>query len=170
MEKVLYLDVERCVGCGACVVTCMDQNDIFPEQGQPAFRNIFQVEDGKYPDSSIHYLSIGCMHCEDSPCVIACPTGAISRDSVTKAVVVDQSLCIGCHSCALACPFGVPRFDREGKMQKCNLCAERVEAGLQPACVKVCPVQALRFEPINTIQEEKLSKFVTNTVKSIHPR
>jgi len=167
MEKTIYLDVDRCSGCGACVVACMDQNDIFPEKGQPAFRRIYQVEDGQYPDASIRYVSIACLHCEDSPCVIACPTGAIKKDKKTKAVIVNRDLCIGCHSCALACPFGVPRYDSEDKMQKCNLCAERVEFGLQPACVKVCPVQALRFEPINKIQDDKQLKFVVNTLSTV---
>jgi anaerobic dimethyl sulfoxide reductase subunit B len=166
MEKTLYLDLERCVGCGACVVACMDQNDIFPERGQPALRSIHQVEEGKYPAASIHYASVACMHCEDSPCIIACPTGAITRDIKTKAVTVNRDLCIGCHSCAMACPFGVPRYDREDKMQKCNLCIERVEAGLKPACVRVCPFKALQFEPINQIQDDKQTKYITRCVQS----
>jgi anaerobic dimethyl sulfoxide reductase subunit B (iron-sulfur subunit) len=166
MEKTLYLDIERCSGCGACVVACMDQNDIYPEKGQPAFRRIYQVEEGQYPDACIRYLSIACLHCEDSPCLIACPTGAIKKDKITAAVIVNRDLCIGCHSCALACPFGVPRYDQENKMQKCNLCAERVEFGLLPACVKVCPVQALKFEPINKIQDDKQLKFAVKTAYS----
>ena len=169
MEKAIYLDIERCTGCGACMVACMDQNDIFPEKGQLPLRGIYQIEEGKYPNASIHYVSIGCLHCEDSPCIVACPTGAITRDEKTGAVLVNKEMCIGCHSCALACPFGVPRYDMEDKMQKCNLCSERVEAGLQPACVRVCPFQALRFEPINTIQEERQLKYVTSTVKAVFP-
>ena len=168
MEKTIYLDIERCVGCGACAVACMDQNDIYPEKGQLAFRMIYQVEEGQYPNANIHYVSIACLHCEDGPCIIACPTGAITKDKKTKAVIVNRDLCIGCHSCALACPFGVPRYDLEDKMQKCNLCTERVEFGLQPACVKVCPFQALRFEPINKIQEEKQFKFAVNAVNIVH--
>ena len=99
---------------------------------------------------------------------MACPTGAITRDKKTQAVITNRELCIGCHSCALACPFGVPRYDLENKMQKCNLCTERVEVGLQPACVKVCPFEALRFEPINQIQEEKQFKLAVSMVRNIH--
>src|SRR4030042_3302041 len=106
MDKAIYLDIELCVGCGACVVACMDQNDIYPEKGQPAFRRIYRMEEGEYPLASIQYISTACMHCEDSPCVIGCPTGAITKDDRTGAVMVNKELCIRGHNCALACPFG----------------------------------------------------------------
>jgi Fe-S-cluster-containing dehydrogenase component len=108
------------------------------------------------------------VHCEDSPCVMGCPTGAATRDDRTGAIVVNKALCIGCHSCALACPFGVPRYDQDDKMQKCNLCIERVEVGLEPACVRVCPMGALKFESVNKIQAAKESKFVGNIVNAVH--
>ena len=84
------------------------------------------------------------MHCEDAPCLLACPTGAIRREAGAQVVGVDAGLCIGCHSCSIACPFGVPRFGTDGKMQKCDLCNERLKCGLEPACVRVCPTRALR--------------------------
>jgi Fe-S-cluster-containing dehydrogenase component len=168
MEKVIYLDLELCVGCGACVVACMDQNDIYPEKGQPPLRRIYRIEGGEFPDASIQYISAACVHCEDSPCVIACPTGAITKDDRTGAIVVNNTLCIGCHSCALACPFGVPRYDQDDKLQKCTLCIERVEMGLEPACVRVCPMGALKFESANKVQELKESKFLSNIVNSFH--
>lgn len=126
------------------------------------------MEEGDYPLASIHYISTACMHCEDSPCVVGCPTGAITKDDRTGAVMVNKDLCIGCHSCALACPFGVPRYDQDEKMQKCNLCIERVEAGLEPACVRVCPLGALKFESANKVQGLKESKFVGNIVNVVH--
>ncbi len=167
MEKAIYLDINLCSGCGACVVACMDQNDIFPEKGQPAFRRIYTIEGGSFPNTSVQYVSAACLHCADSPCIMGCPTGAITKDQRTKAVVVDSDLCIGCHSCALACPFGVPRYDLEDKMQKCDLCSDRVEAGLQPACVRVCPMGALHFGPINKVLSDKEYKFVGNIIGNI---
>ena len=83
------------------------------------------------------------MHCEDAPCLMACPTGAIAREAGTRVVKVNAELCIGCHSCSIACPFGVPRFGKDGTMQKCDLCSVRLENGLEPACVRVCPTKAL---------------------------
>ncbi|MGI5882843.1 MAG: 4Fe-4S dicluster domain-containing protein [Dethiobacteria bacterium] len=168
MEKAIYIDISICSGCGACVVACMDQNDIFPEKGQPAFRRIYMLEEGKFPDTSIMYFSTACLHCEDSPCIMGCPTGAITKDRRTSAVLVNNDLCIGCHSCALACPFGVPRYDLDEKMQKCNLCSERVKAGLEPACVRVCPTGALQFKSLNETLENKEFVFISNIIGKIN--
>jgi len=167
MNKAIYLDMDLCVGCGACAVACMDQNDIYLEKDQPVFRRIYKIEQGKFPDASIQYISVSCMHCEDSPCLVGCPTGAITKHDRTGAIMVNKELCIGCHSCALACPFGGPRYDRDEKMQKCNLCTDRVEEGLEPACVRVCPMGALTFESANNAQGAKESKFVSNIVKRL---
>lgn len=165
-EKALMLDPTLCVGCGACVVACMDQNDIQPET-VPPFRRIYQIEQGHWPQAFIQYMSMGCMHCEDSPCVVGCPTGAITRDVVTGSVMVNGNLCIGCHSCALACPFGVPRYDAEDKMHKCTRCHLRVAQGLEPACVRVCPFSALRFEDPNRAQGTKEYQQVLNLAEAV---
>ena len=167
MKRAIIIDIERCVGCGACVVACMDQNDIYPENGQVGFRNIYQIENGRYPDATVQFISVSCNHCEDSPCIVACPTGAIKKDDKSGAVVVNHDLCIGCHSCALACPFGVPRYDVENKMKKCDMCVERVEAGLQPACVRVCPFGALSYEPVNEMQGKKQLRYYTTLMKGL---
>jgi anaerobic dimethyl sulfoxide reductase subunit B (iron-sulfur subunit) len=167
MEKTIYIDLNRCSGCGACVVACLDQNDIEVGEKSEAFRRIRRVESGEYPEVSLTYISMACMHCEDSPCSIGCPTGAIAKDSMTGAIVVKSNICIGCHSCSLACPFGVPRFGDDDKMRKCNLCTERVAYGLEPACVRVCPAQALRFGSINALQNDKEQQAVERIVSSI---
>lgn len=167
MNKTISLNIDLCTGCGACVVACMDQNDIFPEKDQFPFRRIYRIENGEFPESVIKYISIGCMHCEDAPCVIGCPIGAIARDEKTGAIIINSESCIGCHSCTISCPFGIPRFNKEGKMEKCNLCLERVEEGLEPACVRVCPTFALTFDSPNKVQEAKESKFVINFMETV---
>lgn len=142
----IYLDSNRCGGCHACAIACMDQNDLEVEE-QIAWRWVFAVEKGNYPEVSVTLNSLACRHCQDPLCVMVCPSGAVAR--LDGVVLVNTELCIGCHSCFLACPFGIPRFGLDGRMQKCNLCIERVQHGVEPACVRTCPAQALKFCQIN---------------------
>jgi len=158
MSHAFYLDLDRCTGCFACAVACMDQNDLEVSGPEPtAWRQVFALESGSGSQARIRYVSLACMHCEDAPCLLACPTGAIARDTATRAVTVNADLCIGCHSCSIACPFGVPRFGKDGRMQKCDLCSARLEAGLEPACVRACPTKALKQGDPNvlTLEVEK---------------
>ena len=147
MSYVFLLDTNRCIGCSACAIACMDQNDIEPNEGETPFRQCFTVEKGSEKEAAVAYLSIGCMHCENASCVEGCPTGCFRKDEETGFTVYDKTNCIGCHSCAMACPFGVPAFGRDGKIAKCDGCIERVRYGLEPACVRVCPYGALQLVP-----------------------
>lgn len=145
MSYIFLLDTKKCIGCGACAVACMDQNDIEPRKGGTPFRQCFTVEKGSGKYDPVSYLSISCMHCEDAPCIQGCPSGCLKKDPETGFTVYDNTNCIGCHSCAMACPFAAPSFGSEGKMIKCDGCIERVRHGLQPACVRVCPFHALQL-------------------------
>ena len=155
-EMGFSFDPSRCSGCMACMVACMDQNDIPPE-GR-SYREVVRLEDGQYPEARIHFLSIACFHCADAPCMRVCPKGAISRDSDLGVVSVDENYCIGCRACSMVCPFGAPRFQQGGKMSKCNLCAERLQAGMDPACVHTCTTRALTFGPIEELGKERAKK------------
>ncbi len=156
MDNAFYIDVKRCTGCETCAVACMDQNDtdIFTE---PAYRKVYRHEKDNFPEEKVMFVSYTCMHCEDSPCLMACPRGAITKEE-SGAVIVAQELCIGCHSCSIACPFGVPKFDNTGKMQKCHMCEDRVKNGLEPACVQACPTKALQFGSMNDLAEALAEK------------
>lgn len=144
MRYIFDFDSSRCVNCGACTIACMDQNDIYPQEGDKPFRVTTMVENGHGKSVKMTYLSIGCMHCSNAPCVQGCPSGVLYKDKETGLTLYDNSNCIGCHSCAMACPFGAPTFNNEGVMEKCDGCVERLKAGLQPACVMVCPFDAIK--------------------------
>ena len=136
------LDISRCCACGACAVACMAENDIEVESGLRPFRSVFR-DDWSQAESPA-YFSIACMHCQDAPCVPACPAGCIRKETSTGLTLYDNTRCIGCHSCAMACPFGAPAFGPDGRMRKCDGCAQRLRAGLDPACVRACAFGALR--------------------------
>lgn len=157
------LDPERCVACGACAVACMDQNDLEPKNGQDMFRKISVVERGSGRDTRFTYLSLACMHCNKAPCIEACPCGCLSKDPDTGFTVYDNTNCIGCRSCTMACPFAAPTFNEQGKMIKCDGCNERVKNGLEPACVRVCPFDALAL----VTEEERLARRKARSVGEI---
>ena len=155
MKLYLDLDMEKCSACGACAVACMDQNDIDPDSELP-FRNVFCVD--RWDSAGVESVcaSLSCMHCADAPCVPACPSACLAKDAETGFTLYDNQNCIGCHSCAMACPFGAPSFRADGKMQKCDGCYARIKMGMQPACVHNCPTEALRLVDEQELKESRI--------------
>lgn len=152
---IIDLDMEKCVSCGACAVACMDQNDTDPLNGDVPFRSVYTLEEQVGERIRYTNLSMACMHCADAPCVAGCPTVSLRKDPDSGLTLYDPINCIGCHSCAMACPFGAPSFDGEGKMVKCDGCVERLRRGMVPACVRVCPTGALTCRPESEYHEEQ---------------
>ena len=165
-QYAFSFDISRCSGCLACTVACQDQND-FTADEIVAFRHVTKHEEGRYPAARIAYFSLSCQHCGDAPCLAVCPTGAIFREQEQGAVSVNRDLCVGCHSCELACPFGAPKFPQDGKMAKCDLCHVRHENDLKPACVRVCPAQALDVGPIEELSKRKAERASVVIIKSL---
>lgn len=151
MKYIFNFNSDKCVACGACAVACMDQNDISLKNGDKALRSVAAVEHPQEPERSITYISTGCMHCADAPCVAACPMGCLWKNGMGL-TEYDNTACIGCHRCAMACPFGAPTFPASGKMEKCSGCQVRLEYGMLPACVRVCPTGALTCTPEEACQ------------------
>lgn len=145
MRLIFDLDPQKCSACGACAVACIDQNDVDVARSEMPFRSVFRVERGGGAAPVVRYASIGCMHCEEAPCVVACPSGCLKKDEDSGLTICDNTNCIGCHSCSMACPYGAPAFGFDDhKMHKCDGCMERIQAGLEPACVRACFTGALK--------------------------
>ena len=145
MEKMIFdFDPSKCTACLACVMACMDQNDIDAAHHQHPFRNAAELESEDGGSQKFSFLSVACMHCEDAPCVMGCPSSCLYKDPESGLTLYDNTNCIGCKSCAMACPFGAPRYRKgDGKMVKCDGCNTRVKNGLKPACVRACSFGAL---------------------------
>jgi Fe-S-cluster-containing dehydrogenase component len=141
MHYGFVLDQGACIGCHACTVACKAENDV--PLGE--FRTwVKWIEHGQFPDTQRSAAVLRCNHCAEAPCIEICPTVALSKrpDGI---VDIDRDRCIGCSSCLQACPYDAIHIDeRSGTAAKCHFCAHRVEVGLAPACVAVCPEQAIK--------------------------
>ena len=134
------IDNNKCIGCHACTVACKAEHNV----PVGVFRTwVKYVETGSYPDTRRLFSVMRCNHCKNAPCVNICPVTALfKRDD--GIVDFNKNRCIGCKSCMQACPYDALYIDPETHTSaKCNFCANRVDQGLQPACVVVCPEQAI---------------------------
>ena len=151
-----YFDQTRCTGCYTCAVACKDWHNI--DAGPVNWMQIHIIENGKFPNLFVAYMALPCFQCGNPPCVLACPVEAIMKREPDGIVIVDQEKCLGnreCHSlCFNACPWDVPQFshDENAKMQKCNLCLDRLEQGQQAICVEACPMYALDVGPMDQLK------------------
>jgi len=138
----MVIDTVRCVGCMDCVVACKTENQV-PE----GFNRDWIAYDvtGTFPTLHMEIRSERCNHCDSPPCVYCCPTGASHVHDVGGVVLVDADKCIGCKGCIAACPYGARFIHPDGYADKCTFCIHRVEQGLDPACVAVCPTHCMHF-------------------------
>lgn len=140
MQYGFLIDHDRCIGCHACTVACKAENDV----PVGSFRTwVKYVETGTFPETRRHFAVLRCNHCTDAPCVTICPVNALEKRS-DGIVDLDRDACIGCRACMQACPYDALYLNDDlGAVEKCHFCAHRVEKGLEPACVIVCPENAI---------------------------
>lgn len=132
----MLIDLNTCIGCHACSVACKAEFDV----PLGVFRDTVKyVEDGEYPNATRHFIPVLCNHCEDAPCLDACPTDAISRKPDGE-VTINEGDCNLNRFCMAACPYDAIYEDPQlGVAQKCTFCEHRTADGRQPACVDACP-------------------------------
>ena len=177
----LVIDLDICVGCHACAVSCKEWNsgghsapltDFDPYGTHPSgvwFNRVhsFEVVDTAGDARVVHFPK-SCLHCDDAPCVTVCPTGASYKREEDGIVLVNADTCIGCKLCSWACPYGAREYDEDaGVMKKCTLCVDKIynanlaPASRVPACVSACPTGARSFGDLGN-PESGVSKLVAS--------
>jgi len=140
------IDQTRCIGCHACTTACKSEN-VVPVGVTRTY--VKHVDVGTWPQARRAHQVTRCNQCAHAPCVAACPTSAMFQRA-DGIVDFDKSVCIGCKACMAACPYDAIFINPEDhSAEKCNFCAHRIDVGLEPACVVVCPVEALLVGDLN---------------------
>jgi tetrathionate reductase subunit B len=149
----IILDLDKCIGCHACTIACKTQNNTpmgidwpyVQPVGDPKSWGGEGIPIGEFPNLSLFWLPVLCMHCGNPPCVAQCPAHALTKrdDGI---VLFDKDRCIGCRMCSWACPYDIPRYSPDdGTIEKCHLCYYRIDEGKLPACVEACVYGARIF-------------------------
>ena len=157
----VLVDTTVCIGCRKCEWACKGAHDIDPGNFEdynhdevlkinrrPDFENRTVVNKYVEEDDKSRTVKLQCMHCDHPACVSACIVGAISKVE-NGSVIWDTDMCIGCRYCMVACPFQIPAFEYhkalDPQIVKCDFCIDRTNDGKLPACVEICPVEALTY-------------------------
>ena len=148
-----YFNADNCIACHACEAACSEKND---NPAHISFRSVGFVEGGTYPAYQRLNISMACNHCDDPVCLKGCPTRAYTKFAEYGAVLQDPDICFGCGYCTWVCPYNAPQLDPvKGQVTKCNMCVDRLEVGLKPACVTACLGNALDFGVVEDIPENR---------------
>ena len=184
----VLVDTTVCIGCGLCEQACKiahgllnkDVKDINPISLPAEFRRpdhkaltvVNQFDNPKESKKPIN-VKVQCMHCDHPACVSACIVGAFTKEE-NGAVLWDSDKCIGCRYCMVACPFQVPAFEFDKALQpeivKCDFCYDRTTEGKLPACVEICPVEALTYGKLRDLHQlahEKINNYPDRYVDHI---
>jgi anaerobic dimethyl sulfoxide reductase subunit B len=145
-RSVFIFDQSRCFGCAGCVAACARINCLEPAE---YYRQLLKIPPHNKKSDTV-YLSLACNHCVDAACVRGCPSDALYRDEELGIVRHDSERCLGCRYCQMACPYDAIGWNPEKQVvQKCDLCAARLEENKEPACVEGCFGQALTLREMS---------------------
>jgi molybdopterin-containing oxidoreductase family iron-sulfur binding subunit len=178
MRYGMAIDLKRCIGCHSCSVACKSNNNL---PNKIWWNRVLTVggegidcASGTYPNAQIAHLPINCQHCENPPCVAACPTGASYKREEDGIVLVDYDQCIGCRLCMVACPYNARSFNWQepeyyvdhavgdadapvhqfNTVEKCTFCVNRLARGEEPACMELCLGRARTWGDLDDPESE----------------
>ncbi len=157
----ILIDITKCIGCKACEKACKMRNDQPLTLDEHLSANAYTVVQERLPNTYVRRM---CMHCENPTCVSVCPVGAFTKTAAGP-VVYDKYKCIGCRYCMYSCPFSVPKYQWNKVVpyvQKCYMCADRIEEGSEPACTAACPTGASIFGERDKLIEEAQKRIKDN--------
>jgi len=161
-QYVISFNQDNCVQCHGCEVACKMWRSV--ELGV-AWRRVKHIWEGNYPRVKNISASVACMQCVNPVCVEACPESALKQNPENGIVEIDRDKCIGCKTCLEVCPFQVPQFGTDGKMQKCDMCIDKINPSAdKPPCVATCPTEALLFVRVTLQEKKSMEKYMIEII------
>lgn len=163
-QYAMVIDLNRCVRCRTGYVVCKKEHNILahPRDGTHPYEyyrlRYVEWEWGKYPEVRRAFIPIHCIQCDNPICERFCPLDAIIKrgDGI---IMIDTDRCNGCGVCVHVCPYGALYITDAGKADGCDFCAEKVDMGLAPKCVEMCPAGARVFGDLDN-HESEVAKLV----------
>jgi len=172
-EYGMVINLNKCVRCRTGYVACKKEHHILahPRDHEHPYEyyrlRYIEWEEGKFPTVRRSFIPVHCMHCEDPICLRFCPEDAITRRS-DGIVVIDKARCNGCGVCAQICPYGALYINRDEKADGCDFCAERLDAGMAPKCVEICPAGARIFGDLDDPERDVSRLIASGEAKPLH--
>jgi len=169
MSKAILYDATLCIDCKACEGACAERNHLPYDPGTAAEEKQSAHKFTVVMAKGDKYIRRLCMNCLDPTCVSVCPVAALQKTAAGP-VTYDESRCIGCRYCMMACPFSVPKYEWNSllpRVRKCDMCSDRVAAGKQTACAEACPTGATKFGERNELIAEAKDRIAKNPAQYV---
>ena len=165
-SRAVLVEVKKCVACKSCELACAKAHAGFEDLVAAVLTEARLVPRVHVIRAAGQNVPIQCRHCQDAPCVAACPTEALYKEEESGRVLTDPEKCIACGACTRVCPYGAIVWDADGeKIVKCDVCEGLIQDGEEPFCVRACPTNALHMVTVEELHEASASEQYDSLVR-----